>query len=97
MKLYEINEELGNALETAINETAENGHISEESLQRLKTIDLEFTEKVNAIACVIKNKCAFAKALKVEGNKQIERSKKEFKDATNMENYLLGEMRKANR
>ena len=56
MKLFKINEGLADALETAANEMASNGCVSEATAQKLESLNYEFIDKANAVACVIKNK-----------------------------------------
>jgi hypothetical protein len=83
MKLYEIMQELELALTPD-----ENGEITQEQLDAFEQLELAKNEKIENIACWVKNLRSDANALWEEGKNLLERSTVKDKQAHRLENLL---------
>lgn len=88
MKLYEINAELETILEEVRQQEEETGEIAADAFARISELNIERNDKLEALACVIKNKKATAKALKEEEDNFKARRIREEKDIERLEKYL---------
>lgn len=86
MKLYEINREIEEILENAID--LETGEISEEAIQRLKELQLEKDAKVENVALWHKNLLAESKAIADEIKSLQDRKRSLERKMAWQENYL---------
>lgn len=84
--LFEINNELMKLYESAIDE---NGEIEESALEALESLELERSEKIENIACLIKNLRSDAEQIKVEADKLAKRAKAAQNRADSLKEYLL--------
>lgn len=81
MKFYEINE----AILACVDE--ETGEIID--MEKLQELQIAFDEKVEGIACWIKELTAYAKAVKEEKDKLAERQKAAENRVENLKQYLM--------
>ncbi len=89
MKLYEVSR---NILE--FESLCESGQIPEEAIKdTLDSINMEFEEKADNIASLIKNNAAHSKALKEEANNLYKRANSKDKSNKFLSNYLLENMK----
>lgn len=86
MTLYEINEQMARLIDEAVD--PETGEINEEAFDQLENLQMEWGEKVENIACFIKNLKADAEALKVEKNNLAKRQKYAENKAERLTKYL---------
>ena len=87
MKLYEINEALEQALEAAFD--PETGEIlDEDALAQVETLELAREDKLEGIACWIKDLRADAEAIKTEKNNLAKREKAANNKADRLTEYL---------
>lgn len=85
MTLYEISNDYINFI-TAV----ENGEIPEEAIQdTLDSIEGEFNEKIESIACLIKNINAEAEAIKLEADNLKQRADAKIRHSERLKEYLL--------
>lgn len=91
--LYNITSELFNLLENGFSSEfvdEETGEIDEEKVaKRINELNLNLDEKVDNIACYIKNTRALAEQIKAEKNVLAERQKRLENRAERLEEYLL--------
>jgi len=88
MKLYEIKD-----LFVRFAEMVENGEIEEDAIaDTLESIEGEFEDKADNIACLIKTYDAEAEAIKAEEKNLKERRERKEKQSENLKNYLSGTM-----
>lgn len=88
MKLYEIKD-----LFVRFADMVENGEIEEDAIaDTLESIEGEFEEKADNIACLVKTYNAEAEAIKSEEKKLKERREQKERQAENLKNYLSGTM-----
>lgn len=85
MKLYEINKAIEDGIEMGFD--PETGEIIDEEM--LNALQMERDEKIEGIACYIKNLKAEADALKAEKKKLADRQSAAEKKAENLKNYLI--------
>lgn len=89
MKLYEITEQY-----LKFQDLCEIGVIPEEAAKdTLESINGEFSEKVDNIACLIKNSVAQSKALREEAGNLYKRAAAKDKASEYLTNYLLNNMK----
>ena len=87
MKLYEINEALEHALEAAFD--PETGEIlDEDALAQVETLELAREDKLEGIACWIKDLRADAEAIKTEKNNLAKRERAANNKADRLTEYL---------
>lgn len=87
MKLYEINEALEQALEAAFD--PETGEIlDEDALAQVETLELAREDKLEGIACWIKDLRADAEAIKTEKNNLAKRERAANNKADRLTEYL---------
>lgn len=87
MKLYEINEALEQALEAAFD--PETGEIlDEDALAQVETLELAREDKLEGIACWIKDLRADAEAIKTEKNNLAKRERAANNKADRLTDYL---------
>ena len=84
MKLYEIASDLRDILEYAEDESYKD---------TVEALQMEFEEKVDSIACYIKEIQAEAEAIKAEEKKLAERRKTKENRASSLKQYLYNEMK----
>lgn len=90
MTLYEIS----NEYEVFLN-LVETGEIPEEAISdTLESIQDEFEQKADNVACIIKNLVAESEALKQERTKLEEREKTKRNQAERLKHYLSGQMQR---
>lgn len=88
MKLYEIKD-----LFIRFAEMVENGEIEEDAIaDTLESIEGEFEDKADNIACLIKTFNAEAEAIKAEEKNLKERRERKERQAENLKEYLSGTM-----
>lgn len=88
MKLYEIKD-----LFMKFADMVENGEIEEDAIaDTLESIEGEFEDKADNIACLIKTFNAEAEAIKAEEKNLKERRERKEKQADNLKNYIAGTM-----
>lgn len=95
MTLYEINAQLAELIEDSVD--PETGEINEDVMEELENLQMEWGEKVENIACFIKNLKADAEAIKQEkmnlakrqaaAENKAERLKKYLSDMMNGQTY----------
>lgn len=89
MKLYETTEQI-----LRFNDLCENGMIPEEAAKdTLESMNMEFNEKADNIACLIKNNSAESKALREEAGNLYKRATAKDKSNDFLLNYLLCNMK----
>ena len=88
MKLYEIKEEFLRLADMELDE--------ETMKDTLESLQFDFTEKVDNVACVIKSLEAESDALKNEIDNLLMRQKSKLKKAQDLREYLLINMRDTN-
>lgn len=93
MKLYEINEKIGEVLSKAEEETLINGCVSEETAELLENLTVSFDEKADNIACLIKNNLAHSKVLREEAGNLYKRATAKDRSNDFLTNYLFGNMK----
>lgn len=88
MTLYEINDALMACMRETVDE--ETGEIISECIdpERVAALEMEFTDKVDGIACWIKNLTADAEAMKAEADKLTKRAKAATRKAESLKSYL---------
>lgn len=86
MSLFDINREIVETFENCINE--ETGEINEELYQKLNDLKIERNDKIENIACWIKDLVADANAIKEESKKMAARAKAYENKAENLKGYL---------
>lgn len=87
MRLYDINEALAQALEAAFD--PETGEIlNEDAFQQVAALELARDEKIEGIACWIKDLRAEAEAIKAEKNNLAKREKVALNKAERLTGYL---------
>ena len=84
MTLYEIDEQLAELL----NESDDDGEITEDIFERLTAVRMLRTEKIENIALFIKNLTAEADAIKAEKQKLEERQRAKNNKAERLKQYL---------
>lgn len=88
MKLYEIGEQY-----TALLEMAEENGLTEETIRdTLESIEGDFSEKADNLACLIKTVLAEAEAIKAESDKLTDRFKTKKAYADRLKKYLFEQM-----
>lgn len=91
MKLYELTEQYNNLMEAI-----ENGEIPEEAISdTLESITGELEDKLESIACVIKNLKAEAEMLRNEEKALAERRQAKERSIESIKDYLENQMIKA--
>lgn len=89
MKLYETTEQI-----LRFNDLCESGIIPEEAAKdTLDLMNMEFDEKADNIACLIKNNSAESKALREEAGNLYKRATAKDKSNDFLTNYLFGNMK----
>ena len=86
MTLYEINAELENLMEIAVD--PETGEISEDLAKQIDALSMAKDEKIEGVACFIKNLKADAKAIKDEVKSLQARAKAAENKAERLTDYL---------
>lgn len=88
MKLYEIKD-----LYVRFYDMVENGEIDEDAIaDTLESIDGEFEEKADNIACLVKTFRAEADAIKAEAKTLLERAATKERQTENLKNYISSTM-----
>jgi len=89
LKLYEINSMIRDALDGADEKIDHvTGEIPEDWASFLEALEMERTEKCLAIAAVIREKLAYADAVKSEAKRLIDRARAEENKAESLKAYL---------
>lgn len=87
MNLYEINEAIDATFSLAVDPTT--GEVNDEQLYLLDQLHMEREQKIENIACLIKNLKADAQALKAEKDAFQKRQKQAENKAEALSNYLM--------
>lgn len=83
--LYEINRDLYRLYESSVND---DGEIDETAIDAIEALELERSEKIENIACLIKNLRSDADQIKAEADKLAKRAKAAQNRADSLKDYL---------
>lgn len=93
MNLFEIDQQIRDLM----NQTDDDGCVTQEAMEQLLGLEQTTEIKLEALACLIKERRADAKALKAEADTLTKRAKVNENDADRMESYLVNFMTSTNR
>lgn len=89
MTLYEINQQMEEAINRMFAEANENdGEVSQETTDLIAELQIARDDKLEALGCVIKNKKAEAKAIKEEADILAKRKKSLDREVDSLEKYV---------
>ena len=89
MTLYEINQQMEEAINRMFAEANENdGEVSQETTDLIAELQIARDDKLEALGCVIKNKKAEAEAIKAEADILAKRKKSLDREVDSLEKYV---------